>query len=352
MGADPLAAAFGQLGQLQVVHAPRLHCSSEAWRQLAAGAPQLRQACFQALALDDAQPLPALRDLNVRGLRLEGGAAAQPEAWLARLMPCLQRLGGLWESEPGLAGWAPALAQHPELQQLQLTCSGAAVGHAQHQHQHQSEQPAWSGLQLSSCPKLRAIDLDLGACSVHGLLAELAACPRLQQLELRGFYDNAITRGDMQALARSRSLRSLKLEDQLEGASLALEALAPLLAPGACRLQLLDTSFELPGEVADEARKVMEEHFCMGTDHWRDEIFGVGGDAGRVAAAAAAMGELRRELVRAVQEGLGLGEGELQVVSLDLDCDGCDRYGAMNPLYVSLEARARGCSMKLRTSCE
>ena len=267
-------------------------------------------------------------------------------------MPCLQQLGVMWESEPGLVGWAPALVQHPELQQLHLTCFGVARDQAQHQHQHQSEQPAWSGLQLSSCPKLHTITLHLRGGSVQGLLAELGACPCLQELELRGFYDSAIAQGDMQALARSRTLCSLKLSH-----GLALEALAPLLAPGACGLQLLEAKFELPGEVAGEARAVMEEHFCTGTPSrpgWRGEHSGsvVGGDAGCAAAAAAAMAALRCRVARAVQEGLGLGGGELQVESLDLECEGCDRTGAMQPLFVSLKALVGGCRMKLRASCQ
>jgi hypothetical protein len=166
------------------------------------------------------------------------------------------------------------------------------------------------------------------------LLCELAACRALQQLELELSY-NDLGWG-LQALARSRSLHSLKLLG--EGVP-PLEALAPLLEPGACGLQQLEARFQMPDELVDEKAGCIRNRADSET-------------AGGAAASCyqSSWQEQQALFVQAVEQGLGLGQGELWVGSCCVGHE-CDEDEGEWHLYGRLEAWARGCSLKLRTTC-
>ena len=215
-------------------------------------------------------------------------------------MPRLQRLSvGLMSrrDHPGRL-WAPALSGHPALEELELSSWPGLVGDAWHCHQ------------LSSCPSLRSVHISCRRFSggIISLLRELAACPVLRQLEL--FTGTGDPCQGLQVLARSRSLRILKLPG--DGAP-PLAVLVPLLAPGACELQQLEVRFEMPDELLEEAWGQ------GGTDRCAFDGFVTG-----AAEAGNPQGALWRLVIQAVERGLWLGQGELQVDSVYVDMDRVD----------------------------
>ncbi len=271
-GAAELGDVLCSLTQLRELELPQLECSSALWQRLAAACPGLQRAWFLSLALRDAEPLGLLRlQLHAhtryawerpgvaQPLQLEGPAAAQPEGCLERLMPRLQELA---VGASGPHAWsAAAAAGHPELQRLQMFWSD-------HRPAAQAE-PLLGDLQLSSWPKLRAVELQLKArsCSkVNDLLGQLAQCAALEELEVvtdawRG-VETVGTEG-VQALASGLAGQSLRRASFICCPEPQLATFVPLLAPG-LPITELAVEVRLPGLAAVDAalRRVWWEQGC------------------------------------------------------------------------------------------
>jgi hypothetical protein len=181
-----LVGVIGGMPQLQLLSAPTLECSSEAWALLAPH-PTLRDVMFRQLVIDSSAPQSAVTRLCLKdALHLAGEGALAPQGMLQRSMPQLEHLTIGYFAFTG-DGYL-AIQGHQRLEELVLK-QGPRL-HLHHTGRWPADGPqAWSDrLQLSSCPQLHKLDLQLHAGpddDADALLAELGQCAALQELQLK-----------------------------------------------------------------------------------------------------------------------------------------------------------------------
>jgi hypothetical protein len=206
-GADMrLARALQGHQQLKQLHAPTVKVSAAAWALLAA-LPMLETADVRQVSIDAAAPAAAaLTNLQCRGLLRLWHTAQQVRGCLTRQLPQLQHLRAYRAHVLALAA---ALAGHQELQHLRSYHDEAAGPSA-----------GWG----------------------QDVLAELASCSQLQELELK-CYDVVVTAAGCAALAAGACRESLRVV-RLEATVVDPALLAPLLQPDMAAMQ--EVVFGLP----------------------------------------------------------------------------------------------------------
>jgi hypothetical protein len=137
------------------------------------------------------------------------------------------------------------------------------------QSQAQQQRAYWPAQHYSSMPRLRKLELrGMASCSLDVVLADVAGCGALQELQLGGEQAGAgsplpcVSAQGMQALAGGAAAAGLARLG-ISGCSMALEALVPLLGGGgaaaAGRLQELNVSEVLvPAPEQDPGAGVVE----------------------------------------------------------------------------------------------
>jgi hypothetical protein len=212
-----------QLPQLQhLLRAPSVPLSAAAWALLVA-LPGLHKLEVRRVSVDAAAPAAAsLSSLLCWELNLEH-TAQQLRGCLAWQLPQLQHLR---VSEANAMALAEALTGHQQLQQL--------------------------------CTEYYSHDSGSDAGMAHNVLADLASCSRLQELEL-ACPAAVVTAAGLAALAAGacrETLRALRLGEAIVEPAL----LAPLLQPGMAALQqvvfVVSSGYE-PAAVQQQVEEVL-----------------------------------------------------------------------------------------------
>ncbi len=174
-------AALARLTHLSLADA---RVTDQQWRQLAGQLPELRVARFLDLSIGlDTPPAAALEELTIHALVWTPPGGEQQHGCVPWLMPCLKRLTIEGDGRGGmrLIDTAKMLHGHPEILQLELRHYGTGRRGADGDAAVGSE--PWAG-HLRSLPKLQHLLLARAPAST-GLLEDLAACSRLETLELK-----------------------------------------------------------------------------------------------------------------------------------------------------------------------